>query len=59
MLVGHAEWEDETQTTLAIFYKPPEVVAEDIYNWALGKGFIESILTIYELYSGEDHLELG
>ena len=56
---GHAEWEDSTATTLAVYYKSPAVIGEEIYSWALEKGYMENILTIYELYAGEDHLDLG
>jgi hypothetical protein len=35
------------------------VIAEEIYSWALEEGYMENILTIYEVYAGEDHLDLG
>jgi hypothetical protein len=44
---------------LNIFYKSPDDIAESIYGWALRQGFMDMVFTIFELYAGEEHLELG
>ena len=53
---GHAEWEDSTATTLAVYYKLPRKYT---HGYPLEEGYMENILTIYEVYAGEDHLDLG
>jgi ESCRT-II complex subunit VPS25 len=59
ILHGHGEWLDTTndrnkQTSMRIFWKQPEQIASDIYVWAEQNRYINSIVTVYELHSGDD-----
>lgn len=52
---GHGEWEDpDIKTRCRIFWRKPEQLASDIYDWAEANGFIGGVCTVYELHSGED-----
>jgi len=51
---GYGEWEDETHTRCRIFWRKPEQLSSDIYDWAEANGYIGNICTVYELHSGED-----
>lgn len=52
---GHGEWEDpDVKTRCRIFWRKPEQLALDIYDWADSKGYINDVCTIFELHSGED-----
>jgi ESCRT-II complex subunit VPS25 len=52
---GFGEWQDSNKpTTIRIFWYQPEQIANDIYTWAEQNGCINSIVTVYELHSGED-----
>ena len=52
--IGCADWEDAGQKVLQILLKAPEVLANEIYQWATENGLLGSVSTIYELHSGED-----
>eukprot|EP00536_Pseudo-nitzschia_multiseries_P006788 jgi/Psemu1/324482/estExt_fgenesh1_pg.C_1490005 len=52
---GHGEWLDDEETACRIFWRKPEELATDIYEWASKTGNIGGgICTLYELHSGED-----
>lgn len=52
---GHGEWQDHgTKTSVRILWRKPEQLATDIYQWAETNGFIGTVVTVYELHSGED-----
>jgi ESCRT-II complex subunit VPS25 len=51
---GHGEWQDEAHTTVRMLWRTPEQLATDIYYWAESNGFIGTVVTLYELHSGED-----
>jgi ESCRT-II complex subunit VPS25 len=62
--VGSAEWMDGTTsssggsedgTTLRILWRTPAELASDIYQWATTSGLVGSVVTLYELHSGEDN----
>lgn len=53
---GSAEWMDDGhQTTLRILWRTPQELASDIYRWAKTSGQLGSVVTLYELHSGEDN----
>ena len=59
ILHGHGEWLDTTddgnkEASMRIFWKQPEQIANDIFVWAEQNGYINSIVTVYELHSGDD-----
>lgn len=49
---GHGEWLDAN--SVRILWRKPEQLASDIYQWAETNGFIGTVVTVYELHSGED-----
>jgi ESCRT-II complex subunit VPS25 len=66
---GSAEWMDGSEdgpsqassstsnnhrTTLRILWRTPQELASDIYRWATTSGQLGSVVTLYELHSGED-----
>lgn len=52
---GHGEWQDSsTKTVCRILWRTPQQLAADIYAWAQAQGYIGSVVTVYELHSGED-----
>ena len=63
---GSAEWMDGSEdgpsrsaasnnrTTLRILWRSPQELASDIYRWATTSGQLGSVVTLYELHSGED-----
>jgi ESCRT-II complex subunit VPS25 len=51
---GHGEWEDGTNTRLRVLWRKPDQLASDIYDWAVKKGMVGTVCTLYELHSGED-----
>lgn len=51
----NAEWTDNTKTSLNIFYKAPETIADSLYKWVVNKGLVGSVLTVFELCSAEEH----
>lgn len=53
--VGAGEWLDDAQTTCRIFWRTPSELASDIYEWAKQSGNLNTVLTVYELHSGEDN----
>lgn len=55
ILSGCAEWDDSEHSRLLIMWRKPEVIAGDIYDWAVRNHYIGSVFTIYELHSGDDH----
>ena len=62
ILHGHGEWLEVTNdgnrhTSMRIFWKQPEQIANDIYIWAEQNGYISSIVTVYELHSGDDTID--
>lgn len=58
-MLGNAEWEDSSKTSLNVFYKPINTLADEIYTWVTNKGFLNNVLTIYELYAGDDTIDSG
>lgn len=52
---GHGEWHDENKTACRILWRKPEELAADIYQWAQFQGHVGSVVTVYELHSGEDN----
>lgn len=52
---GCAEWDDSEHTRLIIMWRRPEVLAGDIYDWAVKNQCIGGVFTVFELYAGEDH----
>eukprot|EP01035_Chromulina_nebulosa_P017233 gene17233-22759_t len=53
---GYAEWEDHTNTTLKIYWRSPDSMADELYDWVVNNGFTNNVLTVYELHSSEDHI---
>jgi ESCRT-II complex subunit VPS25 len=55
---GHGEWydDDANHVTVRIFWRKPEQLATDIYEWAVVNGYVSNhtVITVYELHSGED-----
>ena len=52
-LSGFGEWEDpKTRTRCRIVPKKPHELASDIYEWAITRGYMNSVCTVYELHSG-------
>jgi ESCRT-II complex subunit VPS25 len=53
---GHGEWYDTNRATVRIFWRKPEQLATDIYEWAVANGYVSNstVITVYELHSGED-----
>jgi hypothetical protein len=45
---------DAIHKVLRIILKPPEVLATEIYQYAIKNDLFGSVSTIYELYAGED-----
>jgi ESCRT-II complex subunit VPS25 len=56
---GNAEWEDSSKTGLRIILKSVQSLAGDIYAWANRNDFVGTVLTLYEIHSGEDHQDSG
>ncbi len=56
---GNAEWEDTSKSSLFIFYKSIATQADELYAWADKKGYINNVLTLYELHSGDEHTDTG
>lgn len=53
---GYGEWEDsELRTRCRIFWRKPEQLAEDIYDWAMQNGYKNGVCTVFELHSGKLH----
>lgn len=52
---GHGEWLDAEETACRVFWRKPEELATDVYEWASRTGNVGGgICTLYELHSGED-----
>jgi ESCRT-II complex subunit VPS25 len=61
---GYGEWYDDdddddtsnSHVTVRIFWRKPEQLATDIYEWAVANGYVSNhtVITVYELHSGED-----
>ena len=51
---GHGEWEDAGKTRCRIFWKTPQEWASLMYKYAEQNDMLGSVVTIYELHSGED-----
>ncbi|GKY95726.1 hypothetical protein MPSEU_000533400 [Mayamaea pseudoterrestris] len=52
---GNGEWIDpDAKTQCRILWRKPEQLATDIYHWAEQKGYVNTVITLYELHSGED-----
>ena len=56
---GNAEWEDSSHTRCRIMWKSSEVLAAEIYSWAVKLGFLDNIYTIFELTSGDEFHDSG
>lgn len=56
---GNAEWEDSTHVALRIILKSAESLAGEMYAWACKNDLIGTVLTMYELHSGDDHEDSG
>jgi len=41
-------------TRMRILWRKPDQLASDLYDWAVTKGFVGQVCTLYELHSGED-----
>lgn len=51
---GRAEWvKGSAQSKCLVFYKPPEQWADLIYKWATEHGFIDTVVTAYEIQHGD------
>lgn len=51
---GSAEWVDSAATTtLRILWFTPQELASNIYVWARENGHLGSVVTLYELHSGD------
>jgi len=51
---GHGEWLSNDKQALRILWRKPDQLAVDIYQWAETNGYVGSVVTVYELHSGED-----
>lgn len=57
---GYGEWlrteGSESKTTLRVFWRRPEQLADDLYAWAEANGYLgnHTVVTVYELHSGGD-----
>ena len=51
---GHGEWLSGDKQALRILWRKPDQLAVDIYQWAETNGYVGSVVTVYELHSGED-----
>ena len=54
---GHGEWlrtTGDTKQAIRILWRKPDQLAVDIYQWAEANGYVGSVVTVYELHSGED-----
>ena len=40
-------------------WKTPDSVATDVYNWACRNDYLNTVFTVFELHSGEEHLDSG
>jgi ESCRT-II complex subunit VPS25 len=56
---GLAEWEDSSKasTNLIILTTSPAAVANQVYEWANDSGLHDTILTFYELHSGDGYID--
>ena len=50
---GNGEWVDEAHTSCRIFYRTPAEWGAHVLAWALDHGLEDTILTIFELHSGD------
>ncbi|RYY82737.1 hypothetical protein EON63_12760 [archaeon] len=57
--IGNAEWEDQNRSTLLIMWKSPEVLGNEIYEWASKTDILGTVFTIYELHSGDEYMDSG
>lgn len=51
---GNAEWMDNTKTRAFIYWRKPSEWASIVHTWALDRGKIGEVLTLYDLQEGED-----
>jgi len=57
--IGNAEWEDATKTSVRIYWRSPDVLSDELYDWVTKNCLINDVLTIYELHSGDEHPDCG
>ena len=59
--VGNVAWEDSSRATARIMWKTPASVTTKVYNWACQNDYLHttSIFTVFELNSGDEHLDSG
>lgn len=57
--IGNAAWEDSGHSNARIMWNTPESVAAQVYNWACRNDYLNTVFTIFELHSGEDHIDSG
>ncbi|EGC35872.1 hypothetical protein DICPUDRAFT_32729 [Dictyostelium purpureum] len=51
---GYAEWIDKEKNRVLIMWRKPEEWASLIYKWVSDCGFLNTVLTIWEIQNGDD-----
>eukprot|EP00002_Diphylleia_rotans_P017282 TRINITY_DN3355_c0_g1_i1.p1 TRINITY_DN3355_c0_g1~~TRINITY_DN3355_c0_g1_i1.p1 ORF type:complete len:194 (+),score=42.50 TRINITY_DN3355_c0_g1_i1:66-647(+) len=50
---GRAQWTDSSRTKCVLYSKRLEEWADIIYKWVYDSGLTDSVMTVYELHSGD------
>jgi hypothetical protein len=40
-------------------WKTPASVATEVYNWACRNDYLNTVFTVFELHSGDEHIDSG
>lgn len=57
--IENAAWEDSAHTTARVMWKTPDTIAAEVYNWACQNDYLNTIFTVFELHSGDEHTDSG
>ncbi|CAM9213413.1 unnamed protein product [Ectocarpus fasciculatus] len=55
----NAAWEDSAHTIARVMWKTPDTIAAEVYNWACQNDYLNTIFTVFELHSGDEHTDSG